>query len=138
MVSSEHEIFLARTDNILDVPSHSYQLSFESWTRWEKFFAGSGEILQYWKRVADKYNVRDKIEFEKKCIGAHWSETSSKWIVQIKDLKTGICFQDDCDVLMTGEGVLNEWKWPDINGIKTFKGKLLHSANWDTDYDVEV
>ncbi|KAF4964680.1 hypothetical protein FSARC_7387 [Fusarium sarcochroum] len=120
-----------------DIPSHSYQLSFESWTRWEKVFAGSGEILEYWKRVADKYNVRDKVQFEKKCIGAHWSETSSKWIVHVKDLKTGVCFQDDCDVLMTGEGVLNEWKWPDITGIETFKGKLLHSANWDTDYDVE-
>ena len=30
---------------------------------------------------------------------------------------------------MTGEGVLNEWKWPDIDGLDRFQGTLLHSAN---------
>ena len=23
------------------------------------------------------------------------------------------------------------WKWPDIAGLHSFKGKLLHSAKWD-------
>lgn len=27
---------------------------------------------------------------------------------------------------------LSSWKWPDIPGIETFKGVLLHSANYDT------
>lgn len=32
---------------------------------------------------------------------------------------------------MTGEGVLNEWKWPQIDGLAKFRGTLVHSANWD-------
>jgi cation diffusion facilitator CzcD-associated flavoprotein CzcO len=43
--------------------------------------------------------------------------------------------EDVGDVLVTGTGVLNTWKWPDIQGLHTFEGKLLHSAKWDPKYD---
>lgn len=29
----------------------------------------------------------------------------------------------------------SSWSWPKIPGIELFKGKLLHSADWDTSYD---
>lgn len=29
----------------------------------------------------------------------------------------------------------SNWKWPNIEGLSSFKGKLLHSARWDQDYD---
>lgn len=78
------------------------------------------------------------MRFQQKCIGARWSETSNKWNVQLKDLTTDTEYQDSADVLVTGEGVLNEWKWPEIDGIKSFKGHLLHSANWDPQIDLRV
>ncbi|PSR73745.1 hypothetical protein PHLCEN_2v10435 [Hermanssonia centrifuga] len=28
-------------------------------------------------------------------------------------------------------GILSRWSWPDIDGLKNFKGTLVHSANWD-------
>jgi cation diffusion facilitator CzcD-associated flavoprotein CzcO len=34
-------------------------------------------------------------------------------------------------VLFTGVGGLSRWSWPDIPGLKDFKGQVLHSANWD-------
>jgi len=27
------------------------------------------------------------------------------------------------------------WKWPEIEGLHSFKGKLVHSADWDHDYN---
>ena len=47
-------------------------------------------------------------------------------------------FADSCDVLLSASGVLNSWKWPSIPGLHTFKGKLLHSAKWDEEYDYSV
>ncbi|KAF4969353.1 hypothetical protein FSARC_3428 [Fusarium sarcochroum] len=120
-----------------DVPAHAYQLTYESSPRWSSFFASAPEILQYWKDVTAKYSVREKVRFEQKCTGARWSETTNKWFVQLKDLITGLEYQDSADVLVTGEGVLNEWKWPDIAGIDSFKGVLLHSANWDSKADLK-
>ncbi|KIL94145.1 hypothetical protein FAVG1_02707 [Fusarium avenaceum] len=115
-----------------DVPAHAYQLTYESSPRWSSFFAQAPEILQYWKDVAAKYNIRKNIRFEMKCNGARWNEETKKWHVQVKNLKTGVESEDSADVLVTGEGVLNEWRWPDISGIDSFKGTLLHSANWDS------
>ena len=57
---------------------------------------------------------------------------------QIEDVVTGATSTDSCDVLLSATGALNEWKWPKIPGLKDFKGKLLHSANWDEDYDYQV
>ncbi|KAL4894975.1 hypothetical protein BDV59DRAFT_200232 [Aspergillus ambiguus] len=118
-----------------DVPSHSYQLSFESWTGWSQFFSGADEILQYWKRVAEKYNLREHIRFNRQCIGARWNESTGKWFVQMQNVETGDTFEDSSDVLMTGTGQLNQWKWPSISGLHTFEGSLLHSANWDESFD---
>lgn len=40
-------------------------------------------------------------------------------------------FEDECNVLLNATGVLNKWKWPEIAGRETFKGPMMHSANWD-------
>jgi cation diffusion facilitator CzcD-associated flavoprotein CzcO len=125
-------------NKVADVPAHAYQLTYESSPRWGSFFASAPEILQYWKDVATKYDVRKHMRFQQKCIGARWNETTNRWYVQLKDLTTGEEYQDSADVLVTGEGVLNEWKWPDISGIGSFKGNLLHSANWDPQIDLKV
>lgn len=29
------------------------------------------------------------------------------------------------------------WKWPNIPGLDTFEGKLMHSAAWDGEYDLK-
>lgn len=124
-----------------DIPSHSYQLSFESWTHWSSFYAGAPEILDYWKRVADKYDVRKHVRFGHKCIGAWWDEACTKWRVKLSTESTeekNCIIEDSAEVLMTGTGLLNEWKWPSIPGLNEFKGDLLHTANWDKSFDAEV
>merc|ERR1712093_423580 len=40
------------------------------------------------------------------------------------------------DFLVSGVGQLNVPKYPDIQGIDSFSGKLMHSARWDWDYDL--
>lgn len=31
----------------------------------------------------------------------------------------------------------SSWKWPNIPGIDIFRGKLMHSARWDAEYDLK-
>lgn len=54
------------------------------------------------------------------------------------DLPEPIVVEDEADVLITGTGLLNEWKWPNIPGLHNFKGELLHTANWNDDFDPTV
>lgn len=123
-----------------DIPAHSYQLSFESKTDWSQFYATQPEILDYWQRVADKYDVRRFMKFRHRCTGATWNEATSKWHVtfaKIDDQGNVLeTIEDVADVFMTGSGALNQWKWPAIKGLSEFKGMLAHSANWPENFDV--
>jgi len=125
---------------VKDIPSHAYQLSFESSTNWTQFYAGAPEILEYWKKVADKYGVRKHVRLQHKCLEARWDESRSKWTVKLlkSDQETPTVVEDEADVLITGTGLLNEWKWPAIDGLHEFKGDLLHTANWDDSFDATV
>lgn len=40
--------------------------------------------------------------------------------------------EDRADVLFTAIGALSRWTWPDIEGLETFQGKVIHSADWKT------
>lgn len=46
------------------------------------------------------------------------------------------------DVIVTNfqEGTnvtISNWKWPNIPGLHSFKGELIHSAAWKEDYDLK-
>lgn len=53
-------------------------------------------------------------------------------------MDSGSTYSDQADVLIQATGALNNWKWPNIPGLHDFKGKLLHSASWDEEYDYAV
>lgn len=44
---------------------------------------------------------------------------------------------DFCDVFINASGVLNNWRWPDVEGLDDYRGVLLHTANWDDDVQLE-
>jgi cation diffusion facilitator CzcD-associated flavoprotein CzcO len=49
----------------------------------------------------------------------------------------GAIFEQQCDFLINGAGILNAWRWPDIAGLDSFQGTLVHTAQWDAAIDVE-
>ena len=67
---------------------------------------------------------------------ATWEEDAGVWRLRLHDA-AGNHFEDTCNVLINGSGVLNEFRWPKIPGLGTFKGKKMHSARWDADYDIK-
>lgn len=115
-----------------------YQLSFEANPSWSKLYAPSAEILEYWKAVAAKYGVRKYMKLGRKALEANWDETAAKWTVKLQIVETGEIFEDTADILVTGIGVLNDWRWPKIPALHDFQGKLMHSADWDEKFDYKV
>ncbi|RAK96856.1 flavin-containing monooxygenase [Aspergillus ibericus CBS 121593] len=118
-----------------DIPAHTYQATFEPNKEWSTFYATAPEIHKYWGRVRDKYGCARYIKFKQQVVEAVWKEDDSKWVLQIKDLESGSVYPDQCDVLISATGFLNEWKWPNIPGLHEFQGKLMHSARWDESFD---
>ncbi|KAL4817747.1 hypothetical protein BDW67DRAFT_174532 [Aspergillus spinulosporus] len=118
-----------------DIPAHTYQATFEPNKEWSTFYAAAPEIHKYWKHVSAKYGCEKYIKFKHRVVSATWENDRSKWTLQVKNLDSGEIIEDQCDVVVSASGALNEWKWPSIPGLHDFKGKLMHSANWDESYD---
>jgi cation diffusion facilitator CzcD-associated flavoprotein CzcO len=122
---------------VLDIPSHTYQATFEPNLEWSHFYASAKEIHQYWKKVAQKYGAMKYIYVKHKVLAAHWNDALARWDMKVQ-VSDGSVWDDWCDVFISSAGSLNNWKWPTIPGLHDFKGKLLHTASWDEGYDYTV
>lgn len=118
-----------------DVPSHSYQFSWRQKRDWSNFFSGAEEIGDYLCRVCDEEGMRDSIKTSHQVVSARWSEKDGQWELVIKNLETGEEFGDRATFLVDGTGILNNWKWPDVEGLSDFQGTLIHTAQWPKDFD---
>ena len=116
-----------------DVPAHAYTFSFEPNPNWSTFYAYAPEIRQYFEDFADKYELRPYIKLDSTVQSAIWDDPKGIWNIEVE--VNGQKVNDWAHVVINGTGFLNDWKWPKIDGLHDFAGKLLHTANWETDMD---
>ena len=113
-----------------DVPAHLYTYSFEPNPEWSHTFAPGPEIQAYFERVAEKYNVIEKIRFNEGI--DHCEFKDGKW-----KIRTSAGREDEAEVIMAATGVLHHPKMADIPGINSFNGACFHSACWDHNVELE-
>ncbi|PNP76204.1 hypothetical protein FNYG_10493 [Fusarium nygamai] len=118
-----------------DIPAHNYVYSFEPNPHWSANYASSVEIFNYFSNFTNKYGLRKSIKTQHEVVGAAWIEERASWAVSIRRPDRSV-FEQECDWLINGAGILNAWRWPAIPGIDKYKGQLLHSAAWDLTVDV--
>ncbi|KEF54822.1 uncharacterized protein A1O9_09264 [Exophiala aquamarina CBS 119918] len=118
-----------------DIPAHAYTYSWEGNPNWSRFYVERPEIFAYIESCAVKWGCMKYIKFQHRVVEARWSESEKGWHVKVENQSEGTVVEDFCHVLLNCNGVLNNWKWPEIKGLHDFKGKLLHSAKWDVDWD---
>ncbi|KAL2834389.1 hypothetical protein BDW59DRAFT_178795 [Aspergillus cavernicola] len=116
-----------------DIPAHNYAYSFEPNLEWPNYYATSEQIYDYLKRTAAKYGTEKYIKYKHSVESAEWDESQAKWMLTVRNEDQVV--QTQCDVFINAGGVLNNWKWPDVEGVESFQGKLVHSAAWDESYD---
>ncbi|KAL7277473.1 hypothetical protein ACG7TL_008394 [Trametes sanguinea] len=118
-----------------DIPSICYQLTFQEKRDWSAFYAPGAEIREYLEGIVEKYKLKKYIKLQHEVIHAQYDESAGKWHVRVRRINTESGdfeeFEDVADVLLTAFGSLSRWKWPDIEGLETFKGELHHSAGFD-------
>ncbi|RFU26005.1 hypothetical protein B7463_g10330, partial [Scytalidium lignicola] len=120
-----------------DVPAHNYTYSWEPKLDWSSVYARSAEIKKYFNDFAAKYGLDKYIKTNHQVVSAKWDDEKGQWHVQILDVRSGNTINDSCDILVSASGILNAWRWPAIPGLDQYKGKLIHSANWDDSVELE-
>ena len=113
----------------VDVPSTTFSYRFEPNPYWSRLFAPGRELKRYAEHVADKYGLRRYMRFNTTVEGARWDDDAQLWRVAIAGGETL-----STRFLIAATGFLCQPRTPDIPGIETFEGRVIHAAQWDDGY----
>lgn len=116
----------------VDIPSTTYSYSFEPNPWWSRMYAPGAELKKYAEHVADKYDLRRHMRFDTAVQSTTYDETRQCWTVKVEGGKP-----ISGRILVLATGFLSQPKSPDIPGIESFAGKLIHTAEWDSAYQLE-
>jgi 4-hydroxyacetophenone monooxygenase len=119
----------------VDNPNHMYSFSFEPNHAWPYHFSTQDVLHAYFRRIADKYKLREHIRFETSVVEAAFDEKSSQWNVHVK-ARDGKEETLRANAVISAVGQLNQPKMPDIKGRDGFKGPAFHTARWRHDVDL--
>ena len=114
----------------VDIASVTYSYSFEPNPYWSRLFAPGTELKRYAEHVADKYDLRRHMRFGTVVEGAVWDESTGLWRVAVGGGET-----ITARYLVTATGFLSQPHRPDIPGIDSFAGAVVHTAAWDDAHD---
>jgi len=118
-----------------DVASHFYSYSFALNANWSQKFSLRGEIQQYFRDVAEEFDVVKYVRFYSTVEKAVWCEEGQFWEVSVRCERTGEVRVRRAKVLVSAVGSLSIPKKCEINGADEYKGHLFHSALWDHSFD---
>ncbi len=112
-----------------DVESLQYSFGFsdelqQEWN-WTERYSSQAEILAYLDHVADRFDMRKDIRFERRVTAAVLDEASGRWRVST----------DRGDVVaarfcIMATGCLSAARVPDFEGLDRFKGRWFHTGRW--------
>ena len=113
----------------VDIQSLEYSFSSDEalqqeW-RWSERYAAQPELLRYANHVADRFSLRDGIALDTRVAGAQFDEASNTWQVASTDGR-----QWRAQFLVMASGPLSTPNKPAFPGLASFKGRVLHTADW--------
>ncbi|NAZ86433.1 flavin-containing monooxygenase [Kineococcus indalonis] len=108
-----------------DVPAHLYSFSFAPNPSWSRVFAPGAEVHAYLRAVSRE--VADRVRLRAEVRSARWDAAAQRWEV----LSAAGRFRARALVLAAGR--LTEPRPPQVEGLSSFEGPVVHSARWRGD-----
>ncbi|MGH7016094.1 MAG: flavin-containing monooxygenase, partial [Caulobacteraceae bacterium] len=115
--------------------NHMYSYSFEPNHDFPQFYSTQGVLLDYFRKVASKHDLRPHIRFSTTVEEARFDESANLWrlVVTTAEGKVEVL---EANALVTAVGQLNRPRLPEIEGRDSFAGPAFHSARWRSDVDL--
>jgi len=120
----------------VDTPNHFYSYSFAPNTGWTGYFSKRDEVWKYFRDVADRFNVRQKMQFNTEVQAMCWNEAVQQWDIELKGID-GMTHQVQAHAVVCAVGQLNRPKIPAIAGLADFGERAFHTAEWRHDVPLD-
>ncbi|MGV0814547.1 NAD(P)/FAD-dependent oxidoreductase [Mycolicibacterium boenickei] len=111
-----------------DVPSQIYQFSFAPKPDWSHMWAGGEEIQRYHRDVVEQFGLDAHLRCDTEVTEARYDSTSMSWTLTTSEGETLTA-----DFVICATGVLHHPFVPEIPGMDTFEGRIVHTARWEPD-----
>ncbi|MFL6160544.1 MAG: flavin-containing monooxygenase [Marmoricola sp.] len=115
----------------VDIPSFSYQFSFEKLSTWSRVYAPGTELKEYAEHCVRKYGLADRIRLSSAVVDTSYDDATALWTVTTVNGE-----RITTRFVVNATGVLTKPKPPAIPGLDTFTGETVHTARWDHDLDL--
>jgi cation diffusion facilitator CzcD-associated flavoprotein CzcO len=115
----------------VDIPSFSYQFSFEQRSDWSRVYAPGEELKAYAEHCMDEYDLRSRTRLNTAVSGAAFDEENHLWRLDVAEGPP-----ITARFVVGATGIFSQPKPPDIPGLDSFAGTVMHSARWDHGEDL--
>ncbi|MEM7053384.1 MAG: NAD(P)/FAD-dependent oxidoreductase [Pseudomonadota bacterium] len=108
-----------------DVPSHLYSFSFAPNPNWSRRFAPRHEIQAYLEQCVRQFNLNGHLHLNRAVRTLRWDDRHRHWQIADQHGQT-----ITADFVISAIGGLSRPGWPDIPGMQSFGGQVIHSQLW--------
>ena len=114
----------------VDTNCFLYQFKFEKRYKWTEYFPTQARVKEYLHYLADKYDLQPDVRLGQEVVAAEWCDDSATWTVTARSVD-GSLHRYDANVVISASGVFSTPLVPDIPGLDSFAGPVVHTADWD-------
>lgn len=118
----------------VDTTSFVYQFSFVEKYPWAQHYAPQEQVRTYLEHVADTYGVTPNIRLQTEVVESTFDADAGEWAVLLRDAE-GREWRERANFIVSASGLFSTPKSPDFPGADRFGGPIIHSAQWDPDFD---
>lgn len=118
----------------LDTNNFAYSLSFAQSSEWGQHYSLRDSIYTYFRQVADDLELRGLIRFEATVTRVNYDSRTATWTVHWEE--SGRQHERTYNAIVMAVGQLNEPFIPDVPGLQSFAGDVMHTAAWDHEVDL--
>jgi cyclohexanone monooxygenase len=120
-----------------DTESYLYRYSFDKEDLrkypWQTRYLYQPEILEYIKHVVRRHSVEPCLRLKTEMRSAEWVENEDRWKIECTGAGAGTYF---AKYLVNALGILTNPNYPDIKGLRSFEGSIIHTAAWPDGVDL--
>ncbi|WAO86007.1 Hypothetical protein NCS54_00326100 [Fusarium falciforme] len=118
-----------------DTDLHSFGFSWFPWVE-KRAIADGGSIVRYLRNAAEKEGIDRHMQFKRRVISANWDSSDQSWSLVVEtDLGQTLEYRARFLILGTGYYDYTEPRTPEIPGLDSFNGQVIHPQFWPKNLD---